>query len=105
MSDRPFNCPRCNTPVENEDDLCDTCKASKITHQDHTYRGMNIHMLLDGMRTAERYVRELTEQLCQPEDEVGPGERMALIDLKLAAHASARAFIDEIAQRAEGGGK
>ena len=102
MSDRPYNCPRCNAPVENNDELCDTCTASKITHQDATYSGMNIYMLLDGMRTAERYEREFTERLCQQdEDAIGPGERLALINLKLAAHESARTFIEVIARRAE----
>jgi len=65
-------------------------------------KDLNIHMLLDGMRTAERYEREVTEALCQSSrDDIGPGERAALIDLKLAAHASARKFIDEIAARTE----
>jgi hypothetical protein len=63
---------------------------------------LNVHMLLDGMRTAERYEREFTEGLCDAErQDAGPGERAALISLKLCAHDTARRFINEIARRAE----
>jgi hypothetical protein len=95
MSDRPFNCPKCNTPTEFDETLCADCQPS-------AFDNMNIHMLLDGMRTAERYEREFTEQLCDAErTDAGPGERAALISLKLCAYDTARKFITEIARRAE----
>jgi len=64
---------------------------------------LNIHMLLDGMRTAEAYERDMTERLCAPDacTEVGPGERLALCFLKTAAHDTARKFVDEVDKRVD----
>lgn len=64
---------------------------------------LNIHMLLDGIRTAEAYERDMTERLCAPDasTDVGPGERLALCFLKSAAHDTARKFVEELARRVD----
>ena len=93
MRDRPFNCPKCMKPTNIPDVWCADCGGEMAQ--------INVHMLLDGLRTAERYEREFTQRLIDRDEECGPGERISLVRLKLAAHETASMFIDEIARRAE----
>lgn len=93
MSDRPFNCPKCCKPTNIPDVWCDECGGRMAQ--------MNVHMLLDGLRCAEQYEREFTEQMIDRDDEAGPGRMHALVALKLAARNVASEFVDEIARRAD----
>ncbi len=94
MGDRPFNCPKCCKPTNMPDVWCDDCGGALAQ--------LNIQMVLDGMRCAEFYEQQITDQMVDREDDtIGPGRIMALVRLKMAAHEIARMFHDEVVRRAE----